>query len=286
MGTLLSLWVTLTSWSRVLLEKLTGSQLVKKFPAFYGIRRFFTTFTRGRYVSLSLARSIQSMPPSHFLKICYCFIYSSEHLGLPSGLFPSGFPTKILYTPSLSPLRSTCPAQLIFLDLVPPKTFVVYSRSLSSSLCLLLHSPVTSSLLAPNIPLQLPILKQPQPTFLPQCEQSSFTLTQNRQNNSSYALIFIFLDSKLEDKRFCTKCLSEKKIHMTSYLSSHIDLFRPLSLQTHTFFTDKTGHRLKKTEGAFASPPCTPQITPMNLVTSICVYFKCKRLECVPIRNR
>jgi len=25
-----------TPWSRVLLEKLTGSQLVKKFPAFYG----------------------------------------------------------------------------------------------------------------------------------------------------------------------------------------------------------------------------------------------------------
>ena len=26
----------LTPWSRVLIEKLTGSQLVKKFPAFYG----------------------------------------------------------------------------------------------------------------------------------------------------------------------------------------------------------------------------------------------------------
>ena len=29
-------------WSRVLLEKLTVSQLVKKFPAFYGTRRFIT----------------------------------------------------------------------------------------------------------------------------------------------------------------------------------------------------------------------------------------------------
>jgi hypothetical protein len=28
----------LTSWSRVLLEKLTGSKLVKKFPAFYESR--------------------------------------------------------------------------------------------------------------------------------------------------------------------------------------------------------------------------------------------------------
>jgi len=32
----------LTPWSRILLEKLTGSQLVKKFSAFYGSRRFTT----------------------------------------------------------------------------------------------------------------------------------------------------------------------------------------------------------------------------------------------------
>jgi hypothetical protein len=32
--------------SRVLLAKLIGSQLVKKFPAFYGTQRFITAFTR------------------------------------------------------------------------------------------------------------------------------------------------------------------------------------------------------------------------------------------------
>ena len=32
----------LTPWCRVLPEKLTGLQLVKKFPAFYGTRRFIT----------------------------------------------------------------------------------------------------------------------------------------------------------------------------------------------------------------------------------------------------
>ena len=41
-------------------------------------------------------------------------------------------------------------------------------RSLTSSLCNFLHSPVTSSLLGPNTLLH-PILKHPQPTFLPQC---------------------------------------------------------------------------------------------------------------------
>jgi len=35
----------LAPWSRVLLDQLTGFQLVKKFPAFYGTRRFVTAVT-------------------------------------------------------------------------------------------------------------------------------------------------------------------------------------------------------------------------------------------------
>jgi hypothetical protein len=59
----------LTPLSRVLLEKLTGSQLVKKFPTFYGTWRFITAFASACHLSLSWARSIQYMSPSHFLKI-------------------------------------------------------------------------------------------------------------------------------------------------------------------------------------------------------------------------
>jgi hypothetical protein len=45
---------------RVLLKKLTVTQLVKKFPAFYGTRRFITMFTTARHWSLSWATRIQS----------------------------------------------------------------------------------------------------------------------------------------------------------------------------------------------------------------------------------
>jgi hypothetical protein len=41
----------LTLWSRALLEKLTGFQVVKKFPAFYVTRRFITAFTSVRHLS-------------------------------------------------------------------------------------------------------------------------------------------------------------------------------------------------------------------------------------------
>jgi len=58
-----SLTHSLIPWSRILLEKLTDSQLVKKFPSFYETRRFITAFTRARHLSLSWTSSIQSMPP-------------------------------------------------------------------------------------------------------------------------------------------------------------------------------------------------------------------------------
>jgi len=43
----------LTPWCRVLLEQLTGFQLVKKCPAFHGTLRFITALTSVRHLSLS-----------------------------------------------------------------------------------------------------------------------------------------------------------------------------------------------------------------------------------------
>ena len=111
-------YLLLTPLSRVLLEKLTGFQLVKKFPAFYGTRRFITTFTSARHLSLSWASSIHSIPPHPISWRSILILSSHLGLGLPSGLFPSGFPTKTLYTPLLSSIRATCPVHLILLGLI------------------------------------------------------------------------------------------------------------------------------------------------------------------------
>ena len=95
----------LTPWSRVLLEKLTVSQLVKKFPAFYGTRRFITASTSARHLSLSWAREIQSMRPHSTSRRSSLILSSHPCLSLPRELFPSSSHQNPVYT---SPLPRTC----------------------------------------------------------------------------------------------------------------------------------------------------------------------------------
>jgi hypothetical protein len=55
----------LTAWSRVLLEKLTGCHLLKKYLAFHRNRRFITAFTNALRLSLS--------KKNKYLKEVFCF---------------------------------------------------------------------------------------------------------------------------------------------------------------------------------------------------------------------
>ena len=87
-------------------------QLVKKYPAFHGTRRFITALTSLRHPSLSWTSPIQSIYPHSTSWRSILILTTHLLLGLPSGLLPSGFPTKTLYTPISSPIRATCPAHL------------------------------------------------------------------------------------------------------------------------------------------------------------------------------
>ena len=90
----------LTPQRRVLLVQLTDLQLVKKFPAFHGTIRLITALTSVRHLSLPWASPILSIYP-HPTSCRSILISTHLRLGLLSGLFPSGFPTKTLYNPPL-----------------------------------------------------------------------------------------------------------------------------------------------------------------------------------------
>ena len=88
------------------------------------------------------------IPTFHFLEIHPNIIHPSTprspHWSL-SLLFPHQNPIH----PLSSPIRATCSAHLILLDFITRTILSEEYRSFGSSLCSLLHSPVTSSLLGP-----------------------------------------------------------------------------------------------------------------------------------------
>jgi len=107
------------------------------------------------------------IPTSHLLEIHRNIIHPSTPRSLqwsPSLRFPHQDPIK----PLSSPIRSTCPAHLILLDFITHTIFGEGYKSFSSLLCNLLHSPVTSSLLGPNILLNTMFCSQtPSASFPP-----------------------------------------------------------------------------------------------------------------------
>ena len=76
----------LTPWSRVLLEKLTGSAASQEIPRIFGTRRFNTIFTSAHHLSLSWANSIQSPQPRPTSWRSILILSSHLRLGLPCNL--------------------------------------------------------------------------------------------------------------------------------------------------------------------------------------------------------
>ena len=86
-------------------ECIQSSQIIKKFIAFLRTQRFITALISARHLSLSWARSIQSMPPSHLLNIHFNIIFPNtprSYKRSPSLRFPHQYPL------CTSPLHLTC----------------------------------------------------------------------------------------------------------------------------------------------------------------------------------
>ena len=131
--------------------KLTGSQLVKKFPAFYGRQSSLPHSQLPATCPYTEPARSSPYPPHPTSRRSILILSSHLHPSLPSGLFTSGFPTKTLYTPLLSPMYATLPTNLILLGLITRTILGEEYKSLSSSLCSFLLSLATSFLLGPNI---------------------------------------------------------------------------------------------------------------------------------------
>jgi hypothetical protein len=94
---------------------------------------------------LSKARLIQSTLSQPTSPRSILILSTYLCLGLPSGLFPSGFPTNNLYAFSPPPIRATYHFHLILLYLNILILLGEEYKSRSSSSCSFLHPPVTSS---------------------------------------------------------------------------------------------------------------------------------------------
>jgi hypothetical protein len=129
-----------TPSSRVFLDKLTGSATSQKFLPLYATWRFIAVLIITRHLSLYRARSIQSPQTPHTPWKSILKLNSLLRLGLPNGLFPSGFPTRILCITLPYPISATCPAHNIILDFTTRTILGKGYRSLSTSLGNFLHS--------------------------------------------------------------------------------------------------------------------------------------------------
>ena len=108
----------------------------------------YRTHKRPPPVSILGQPNLVHIPTSHLLEIHPNIIHPSTPRS-PQWSHSLQFPHQDPIHPLSSTIRATCPAHLI-LDFITRTILEEEYKSFSSSLCNLLHSPVTSPLLGPN----------------------------------------------------------------------------------------------------------------------------------------
>ena len=148
---------------RVLLEKLTGPQPVKNFPAFYGTLRITIAFTSARHLSLFWARSIHFMPPSHFFKTHYNIILPSTPR---SSTWPLSLGSPHQNPICMFPVSHTCLIPRQFHSSWFDQELVRCTHIIKLLVMYLLHFPINSPLLSPNTFLRAPLFGLTMPSNL------------------------------------------------------------------------------------------------------------------------
>jgi hypothetical protein len=102
--------VSCSVWNGVLLQKLVVAYLPTYLP----------TYMRNclPYMELEGSLPCSQEPATGAWARWIQFTSSHLHVYLSSGLFPSGFPTKILYTSLISLMRSTCTIHPVLIDFI------------------------------------------------------------------------------------------------------------------------------------------------------------------------
>jgi len=133
-------------------------------------------------MSVSWAGLIQSIYP--FLTSCKSVLILSIHqrLGLPSGLFPSGFPTDKIYTHSPDPYAPHALPISFFFNLSPAQYWVSITDHLAPPYTISSITPLPHPSLFQTFPSK-PWPQTPLASFLPQYLRPSFTTRQNKWQN-------------------------------------------------------------------------------------------------------
>jgi hypothetical protein len=124
-------------------------------------------------------------------QISILLLSSHLRLVLPSGLFPSGFPIKTLYTPLLCPYVLHA-SPISNRPMWSPEWYLVNSKNHEDPQCVIFSIPLLPSPYQVLKFSSIPFLKNLQPTFLPHFVATSVTPIQNnRQNYGTVSINYV-----------------------------------------------------------------------------------------------